>query len=337
MPANRATASERARSRGGRVFLVLLFLAGVIAAYQFTWRSIGSYVLLRSAYELGVPATSTLRAWMTLDYISRTYDVPLDRLSDGIGVPEGTAPSTPLFRIAEARREPRIEVVRDAQAVIAVEGVAAHDGEASTGESDETWLSALLAYSYPALGLILLLGAIGAPVPTGVATVLAGALAADGTMTWPAATAIAVSASVGGDLFGYGIGRFAGRSFVDRYGRYFGYAGERKLKIEALFARWGGVTVFLTRTLISHLSSVASFLAGLNRYALSGFLVFAVAGRVVWTAAYFSAGYWVGTDLETSSSFLANLAGLLISLSIVAISAYYLIRGWRWPAAKAGV
>lgn len=334
---NQARAFEQIRSQGGRIVLILLLLAGIFAAYQFTWRSIGSYVLLRSAYELGVPATSTLRAWMTLDYISRTYDVPLDRLSDGIGLPAGTAPRTPLFKIAEARRQPRIEVVRDIQSVIAAEGVAAHNGEPSAGESDETWLSALLAYSYPALGLILLLGAIGAPVPTGVATVLAGALAADGTMAWPAATAIAVFASVGGDLFGYGIGRIAGRGFVDRYGRYFGYAAERKLKIEALFARWGGFTVFLTRTLISHLSSVASFLAGLNRYALSGFLIFAVGGRVVWTAAYFSAGYWVGTDFEASSSFLANLAGLLIALSIIAISAYYLMRGWHRPVAEAEV
>jgi membrane protein DedA with SNARE-associated domain len=152
-------------------------------------------------------------------------------------------------------------------------------------------------------------------------------------MNWPLATAIAVLASVCGDLVGYGVGRFAGKNFVDRYGRYLGYAGAHKVRIETLFARWGGVTVFLTRTLVSHMSSVASVLAGLSRYAFSGFLVFAVAGRVVWTAAYFGAGYWVGTDLESSASFLGSVTGLVVSLGVVAISAYYLLRGWRRPAA----
>jgi membrane protein DedA with SNARE-associated domain len=313
------------------LLLVVLLLAGAFSTYQFLWRSVGTFILLRSAYELGVPSTSTLRAWMTLDYISKAYQVPLDRLLAGIGAPEGTALDTPLFRIAAARGKPRIEIVRDAQTVIAAEGVAAHDGEVAAGESDESWLSAVLAYSYPALAAILLLGAVGAPVPTGFATVLAGALAADGGMAWPLATAIAVSASVCGDLVGYGVGRFAGKSFVDRYGRYLGYAGERKARIETLFARWGGVTVFLTRTLVSHMSSVASVLAGLSRYAFLGFIVFAVAGRVVWTAAYFGAGYWVGTDLEASSSFLESVTGLVISLGVVAISTYYLLRGWRRP------
>jgi membrane protein DedA with SNARE-associated domain len=79
---------------------------------------------------------------------------------------------------------------------------------------------------------------------------------------------------------------------------------------------------------VSHLSSVASVLAGLNRYVFWGFLVFAVAGRVVWTAAYFGAGFWIGTDLEASSSFLGNVTGLLISLSVAIISTYYLVRSW---------
>ena len=333
--------SEHARSQGARILAVLLLLAGLAGTYQFAWRSYGTYGILRSAYEVGLPSTSSLRAWMTPEFIADTYGISVERLIAGIGVPAGTSADTPLFKIAEARQQPRIELVRRAQKVIAEEGaissedgvVSVENGAGSEATTEETALSAMLAYSYPALGLILLFGAIGAPVPTGFATVLAGALAADGTMDWPLAASVAIIASVGGDIVGYGVGRFAGNNFVDHYGRYFGYSGNNKVRIETLFARWGGVTVFLTRTLVSHLSSVASVLAGISRYAFLGFMIFAVAGRILWTAAYFGAGYYVGTDIEASSSFLGNVTGLAISLSVAAISAYYLVRGRRGAAA----
>lgn len=319
--------SRQGKTRAGNIIAVVLLLAGLVGTYQFFWRSLGSFVTLRSAYELGVPSASTIRAWMTLDYVAGAYDVPVDTLIAGLDLPADTSSDTPLFKIARERDIPRIEMVRETQVVIASDGGTSSDSELDSSTTHDTFLAALLAYSYPALGLILLIGAIGAPVPTGFATVLAGVLSADGSMVWPVAVGVAIVASVSGDVIGYGIGRTASERFISRYGRYMGYAGERKAKIEWLFYRWGGVTVLLTRTLVSHLSSVASLLAGISRYSLSAFLGFAVVGRVLWTAAYFGAGYFVGTDIEASSSFLGNVTGLAISALIVVISAYHLF--WR--------
>ncbi len=69
-------------------------------------------------------------------------------------------------------------------------------------------------YSYPVLGLTLLLGAIGLPVPTGLATAVAGSLAARGSLSWAWAAALGVIASVLGDAVGYGLGRVLGRRFL---------------------------------------------------------------------------------------------------------------------------
>jgi membrane protein DedA with SNARE-associated domain len=320
--------SVQTHTRRGRVVALVLLLAGLIGTYQFGWRSYGSFLALRSAYELGAPSVSTVRAWMTLDYVSSAYGVRLDRLMDGLDLPPDTSSQTPLFKIGATSDRPRFDIVTATQAVIAAEvAAAAENGSATTEQSGDTFLAALLTYSYPVLGLILLLGAIGAPVPTGFATVLAGVLCADGTMAWPLASAIAVIASVAGDIVGYGIGRLAGEGFVARHGHLFGYSGERKTRIEWLFHRWGGVTVLLTRTLVSHLSSLASLLAGLSSYAFAAFMAYAVVGRILWTAAYFGAGYYVGTDIEASGSFLANLTGLLIAASVAVLSAHHLIIG----------
>ena len=319
--------SDRARAGSGRVVAIILLVAGLLGTYSFGWRSYGSFLALRSAYELGAPSVSTVRAWMTLEYVSSNFGMPLARLMAGLGLPPETSPQTPLFEIGETSVGERFDIVRATQSVIAAEVVGApEDGAAAAEQSGDTFLAALLTYSYPALALVLLLGAIGAPVPTGFATVLAGVLAADGTMTWPLASITAVLASVAGDIVGYGVGRLAGEGFVARHGHLLGYSGERKTRIEWLFHRWGGVTVLLTRTLVSHLSSLASLFAGVSRYAFAAFMGYAVAGRILWTAAYFGAGYYVGTDIEASGSFLANVTGLLIATSVAVLSGHHLLR-----------
>jgi membrane-associated protein len=326
--------SVQTHARRGRVVALVLLLAGIIGAYQFGWRSYGSFLALRSAYELGAPSVSTVRAWMTLDYVSAAYGVGLDRLLAGLELPLNTSPQTPLYEIGEASDRPRFDIVTATQGVIAAEAAAVENGGEATDQSDDSFLAALLTYSYPVLGLILVLGAIGAPVPTGFATVLAGVLSADGAMDWPLASLIAVLASVAGDVVGYGIGRLAGEGFVARHGHLFGYSGARKARIEWLFHRWGGITVLVTRTLVSHLSSLASLLAGLSSYAFAAFMAYAVVGRVLWTAAYFGAGYYVGTDIEASGSFLANLTGLLIFASVAVLSAHHLFWQPKPPAAR---
>ena len=75
-----------------------------------------------------------------------------------------------------------------------------HYGNSSwLGTIGDQVLTALLVYGYPALGLTLLLGAIGLPLPDGVATTVAGSLASQGRIDWFWAATIAVTASVLGD------------------------------------------------------------------------------------------------------------------------------------------
>jgi membrane protein DedA with SNARE-associated domain len=187
-------------------------------------------------------------------------------------------------------------------------------------DSDDI-LSALLIYGYPALAITLFLGALGAPVPTGLATTLAGSLAVRGDLDWLVAAAIAIVASSIGDIVGYAIGRGLGKGFIERRGSWFGLTPSRHARVQTLFDRWGGVTVLLTRTLVSHLSSVMSLLAGVARYRFASFMAFAFAGRVIWTSAYLGLGYGAGSDIEAASTFLANLTGLILSLAILGASA----------------
>jgi membrane protein DedA with SNARE-associated domain len=309
--------------------LALLTLS-LVASVWFGLRTYGSFLLLRSAYEVGMPQSGTIRAWMTLRYVAATYRVPQNLLIGRLALPTETSPEATLKSLAEREGLSPFSYVRHVQQAIAevTPGNASLDVQGSGSwlqRVEEQFLSALLVYGYPILGLMMLFGAIGLPLPTGLSAAVAGSLSALGRMDWLTAGAIAILASIVGDVAAYAVGRAASQHFLERWGRWLGYMSTRQARAEALFEQWGGVTILLTRTLISHLSSIISLLAGLHRYRIDAFLTFDLLGRVAWTAAYMGLGYALAGSLDAATEFLKNATGLLLSLTALAASA---VIGW---------
>jgi len=286
----------------------------------FGLRSYHSFLLLRAAYELGVPKIGTIRPWMTLAYVAATYRAPSAALTDRLGLPPDTDPDTSLRSIASREGvSPFLYVQRVQRALAGLIPSPAADAEYGTttwiGAAGHELLAAVIAYGYPALGLTALLGAIGLPLPTGLATIVAGSLSAAGQLSWVWSASVALTASVLGDAVGYALGRLVSRELLQRRARWLGYTAARHTRVELLFSRWGGLSVLLSRTLVSHLSSIVNLFAGASRYRLDRFLMLAVLGRLLWTSAYLGLGYAAGADLEAASSFLTNISLLLVCLA----------------------
>jgi membrane protein DedA with SNARE-associated domain len=314
----------RKSSRARRI-AAIVFLIAVAPTLFFGLRTYGSFRLLRSAYEAGAPMTSSIRGWMTLKYLASTYRAPDAALAEQLGLPSETDPNTSLRTLAERSGVAPSVYTQRVQRVIAnltsnVRSDRSDDNASWLGAIGDQVLTALLVYGYPALGLTLLLGAIGFPLPDGIATTVAGSLASQGRIDWFWAGTIAVIASVLGDAAGYGLGRLLSQKFLDRHGYWLGLTATRRTRVQSLFDRWGLLTVFITRTFMSYLSSIASLLAGFSRYRLPKFLATALVGRMVWTAGYFGLGYGIGADWEAATSFLTNLSVLLLLLALLAAS-----------------
>lgn len=305
--------------------ILALCVIATLATAVFGLRSYHSFVLLRSAYAAGTPEVGSIRPWMTLRYVAETYRVPETALIARLGLPAETVPEASLLLLAEQGGQSPFEYVQRVQRAVAEATPSDSADHSSQGTSwlaafGDKFLAALLVYGYPVLGLTLLLGAIGLPVPTGLSAALAGSLAARGNLSWEWAATVAVSASVLGDAVGYGLGRVLSRQFLDRHGHWLGYSPARRARVALVFERWGGLGVLLSRTLVSHLSAVLNLLAGASRYRLSAFLLFTVVGRILWTSAYFGLGYAVGANLEAAAGFLANLSIFLVSLAVLTAS-----------------
>lgn len=303
----------------------IVFLIAVAPALFFGLRTYGSFRLLRSAYEAGAPMTSSIRGWMTLKYVAATYRAPDAALIDQLGLPSGTDLNTSLKTLADQAGVTPSTYTQRVQRVIAnlmpkLRSDRTSDNTGWLGTIGDEVLTALLVYGYPALGLTLLFGAIGLPLPDGIATTVAGSLASQGRIDWFWAATVAVTSSVLGDAVGYGVGRLLSQKFLERHGRWLGYTSARRARVQSLFDRWGLLTVFVTRTFISYLSSIASMLAGVSHYRLPKFVAIAFVGRMVWTAGYLGLGYGIGSDWEAATSFLTNLSVLVLLLALLTVS-----------------
>jgi membrane-associated protein len=309
-----------------RLAVALLIVATSATAF-FGLRTYRSFQLLQSAYAVGAPKTSAIRGWMTLKYVAGAYHIPEMVLSEGLGLPSGVDPDKSLKALADALRISPPHYVQRVQRVVAEHAPqqASDDGNAASGmfgTIGDRVLTGLLVYGYSALGLTVLFASIGLPLPDGFAMALAGSLAAQGRIDWMWAGVVAVVASVLGDFAGYGIGRTLSAQFLEKRGQWIGYTPARRARVHTLFDQWGLLTVFITRTFVSYLSSVANIFAGVSRFRVSKFLACAIFGRVLWTAGYLGLGYVVGGDLEAAAGFLTNLSFFIVSITVLAGAAW---------------
>lgn len=304
---------------------VALLVAATLSSALLGIRTYRSFLLLRSAHEAGAPMTSSVRPWMTLDHVAVTYRVPEAALIGRLALAPGTDPKTSLRSLAQQQGVSLLEYVQRVQRAIG--GIAPSPESGGAGKESswlaatgDAFLSAVLTYGYPALGLTILLGSFGLPLPHGIAVTVAGSLAAQGRIDWVWAGAATMIASILGDLVGYGLGRLLDQSVLERHGRWLGYTRERALRVKRLFEHWGAWAVLMTRTFVSYLSPAVNLLAGAAGYRWTVFLALTVLGRLIWTSAYLGLGYAVGSDPEAATGFLANLSGLLVSLAVLAAS-----------------
>ncbi len=307
--------------RTGRVALIVFALA-LLPTVLLGVRTYRSFQLLQSAYAAGAAKTSSIRPWMTLAYVAGSYRLSEPDLAAALALPATVDATTSLKTLADRAGVSPLDYAQRVQRAVAAHMSAdgANGGEAASGWlatiADRT-LTALLVYGYPVLGLTLLLGAMGLPLPGGIAATVVGSLAAQGRMSLMWAGVVAVAASVLGDAAGYGLGRLLGREVVERRGGWFGLTAARYARVALLFEQWGSLTVFMTRTLVSYLSSIANLFAGMSRYGLARFLIGAAAGRVVWTAAYLGLGYGIGADWQAATGFLTSLSLWLLAMAVL--------------------
>ena len=147
---------------------------------------------------------------------------------------------------------------------------------------------------------------------------------------------IAVIVGTGGNTTGstiaYAIGRYGGRPFLERYGRYLLIRGHDLELADRWFARWGAPTAFFSR-LLPIVRTFISFPAGVARMPFRAFVVYSTAGALPWSIALVWAGQKLGDNWPTIRDLLAPFDLLILAAVIAAVAAYVWWHlgppGWR--------
>ena len=124
----------------------------------------------------------------------------------------------------------------------------------------------------------------GVPLPGETVLIAAGALVHRGVLDFGDTLFFGILGAVVGSQIGYWVGRFGGRPFVVRWGRYVLITPERLGHAEAFFARHGGSAVFLAR-FVAGLRVFGALVAGTSRMPWGKFTLYNLLGGIVWAAA----------------------------------------------------
>lgn len=186
----------------------------------------------------------------------------------------------------------------------------------------ETILSVFSLYGAPALFAIVAAGQFGIPLPTSILLLTAGALQADGNLSFWQLFAWGLAGAVAGDHVGYATGRLAAVAIRNRIDRW-PSAATSLAKAEALTRKWGDGSVFLSRWLFSPLGPYVNLTSGLSLHPLHRFTVADIAGEIVWIGGYLSLGVLFAESISQLAELVAN-AAWMIGAGIITI-----LLGWQ--------
>src|SRR2546425_1245963 len=153
-----------------------------------------------------------------------------------------------------------------------------------------------------------MLESTGVPVPGETALIAASVLAAQGLLSLPLVIVVAAAAAIIGDNAGYWIGRAAGRRLLERWRPVARYTEKMLPPAERFFAHHGGKAVFLAR-FIPGLRVIGALVAGIAGMEWWRFLVWNMAGGVVWATSVALIAYGLGEGVASAKSRDGLIAG----------------------------
>jgi membrane protein DedA with SNARE-associated domain/rhodanese-related sulfurtransferase len=173
-----------------------------------------------------------------------------------------------------------------------------------------------------------LLEQLGVPLPAVPTLIVAGALAADGTLSAPAVFGAAFAASMIGDSAWYVAGRRYGRRVMTTLCRISLSPDSCVRQTESYFDRWGGLTLALGK-FIPGLATVAPPLAGAMRIRWRSYLLLNGAGTALWVAAPIALGMLFYAQIERLVSRLQDLGAMALEALGALLAVYVAFKWWE--------
>ena len=186
----------------------------------------------------------------------------------------------------------------------------------------------LAQFGVPFVGLNVFLQQIGLPIPSVPTMMVAGALAASGRISLPAAFAIAVAASLIADLLWFAAGRRYGYPVLRFLCRVSLSPDTCVRQTEGIFERWGFYSVVVSK-FVPGFSTVAPPIAGALSMRVGAFVLASAASAALWAGAAMIAGVLFAHEIDAVLIWMSlhlPLAGFAV---FGVAAAYAAMKAWQ--------
>jgi membrane protein DedA with SNARE-associated domain len=183
-------------------------------------------------------------------------------------------------------------------------------------------ISIISSIGYLGVFLLMVMESMIFPVPSELVMPFAGFLISGGEMSFTLVILFATLGSLVGSLLSYFLGRYGGKRFVLRYGKYFLLNEEHLINAEKWFSKKGDLTIFIGRfiPLVRHVISIP---AGVGKMDIKKFMIYTVIGAGMWNAFLAYVGFVLGNNWEAIKQYSDYISWAVLAIIII-VGAYFL-------------
>ena len=189
-------------------------------------------------------------------------------------------------------------------------------------------LAAISMYGLPAFFGVILIAAVGIPLPVTLALVAAGSFVELGEMRLWQVIVVGSAAAILGDQLGFAIGRWGGSWIEDRIRKRRG-GGERIARAHAFAKKWGAAGIFISRWLVTPLGPWLNFTSGMTHYPWRRFFLWDALGEILWVVLYVLLGKIFSGSVQALVEVLGNLAWVLVGIGVTAVLVWWIRRSFQ--------
>ncbi len=162
------------------------------------------------------------------------------------------------------------------------------------------------------------------PIPSEAVMPFTGFSIAEHLMSWPLVIVVATCGSIIGSLVGYAVGRWGGRPFVSRFGKYVLIDHDDLDWTDRFFQRRGTITIFIARfvPVVRHLISIP---AGISKMRPLPFVFFTLFGAGLWNSFLAWCGFTLKKHWETVLHY-SRILDVVVVLLLVLLVVWYVGR-----------
>jgi membrane protein DedA with SNARE-associated domain len=153
------------------------------------------------------------------------------------------------------------------------------------------------SYGYVIIFLFLFFGIVGIPAPEESLLFFLGIVIARQQLLWEYCIIASWCGVVIGMITAYGIGRFFGAPFIQKYGKYLGIKEEKWERAKQLFHRYGKWGI-LFGYYIPGVRQISPYMAGVIHFPFRSFVLLASLGATLWIVPVMLAGMLLGRHMQ---------------------------------------